>query len=126
MAKADTVVVTEEATGFPGDTDYEAGEWTAISEDEGSLIDFEAEGTFVGKYRGVKIVDIEGEPTTLLLFTDKNGENRSAWSNYRLDESFGPDGSKIPVGSLVKIVHHGKAELDGGRTLNRMSVYVKR
>lgn len=120
--------------GFGDDIERQVKEWdnlswAPISEDEGSQIDFANENPFYGTFVGVKTVMVPSkddpsvnEPSVLLLFKDMEGENRSAWANYRLAEVW--ESGALTEGVKVKIVHHGKQDIGGGRTLNRMSVYT--
>lgn len=116
--------------GAPGD--WDSGEWTTVTEDEGYSVDFDKlpERTFFGTYKGsvtkvsTSLATGEPEDVEMMLFADTNGENCLMWANYRLDEAL-KSGELIP-GRKVKIIHHGKEKIkDGAQEVNRMSVYVK-
>lgn len=120
---------TEEPFSLPAEREAAAYQWEAVSEDEGEEIDLPKETPFVGVYRGVKVVPIPNadtgviEDTNLYLFTDSKGARRSMWGNFRIDQAFS-DGAKAPKpGEMVKIEWHGKTDLKGGRTFNRISVF---
>lgn len=108
--------------------------YTAVTEDEGYPVDFgdEAE-TFKGTFTGTKVLPVKdpegeaaaGRPTTwtMLTFTDEKGERCNMPANYRLDEALKLG---LEPGQQVMIRHHGMRDIGNGRTLNRLSVYVKK
>ena len=119
---------TEEPFTTPREREAEAYQWETVSEDEGEEIDLSKESPFVGQYKGVKVVPIlnddtkEMEDTNLYLFTDTKGARRSLWGNFRVDQAFTDSKAPSP-GDMVKIEWHGKTDLKGGRTFNRISVF---
>lgn len=130
MAKAEDATATAPEDDFrlPAEKVADSYTWEAVSEDEGEEIDLSKETPFVGQYRGVKVVPImnddtkQMEDTNLYLFLDTKGARRSLWGNFRIDQAFTED--KAPsVGQMVKIEWHGKTDLKGGRTFNRISVF---
>ena len=109
--------------------------YTPLTEDEGYSVEFGKDGgTFTGTFTGTKELPLnpadmieaekKGEKLTwtMLTFKDEKNERCNMPSNYRLDEALK---AGLSAGQGVKIVHHGMRDLDGGRTLNRLSVYVK-
>lgn len=120
---------TEQEDDFrtPAEREADAYEWEAVSEDEGEEIVLERERLFVGTYRGVKVVGVLNpesmvkEDTNLYLFVDTKGDRRSLWGSYRIDQAW--EGSNAPKpGDIVKVEWHGKADIGGGRSMNRISV----
>lgn len=115
---------------FQADEEWEEPEYETAVEDEGYRIELSGtedkpetfEGTFIGvDVKTVTQDDGSIEPVTLLLFKDKRGHRCNMWENHRLGEARSK--GMVP-GKKVKIVHSGKKNLDGGRSLNSISVYV--
>lgn len=117
----------------PDGFDRELEGYRAVTEDEGYDIDFEKTPVFKGTFLRIATHSTEnpeedaaaGRPTTWeqLLFRDEKGELCNTSSNYRLDQALAT--GELTEGVQVLIKHHGKKELKGGQTLNRISVYVK-
>jgi hypothetical protein len=94
-------------------------DFESIHEDDGTRIQLKEEEEFVGQYRGFKTVTNDGTQFKVYLFKDSTGRNWNILSNYVLDEAM----EKCEEGDIVKLVFHGKAELDNGRSLNKYSVF---
>ena len=112
-------------------TDWEDPDegWEVVVEPDGPKIDWRNNPIFIGTYTGVKLVPDPDDPDSnlvLLKFKDEKGGPCSTFMNYGLQQAFGADGSAVPIGARVKIVHQGVADIGGGRTLNQMAVFVKK
>lgn len=100
-----------------------------VVEDDGEPVSLFNESPFYGIYQGVKDLVTNKTPGNprpfkLYLFTDRTNQRRSIGGNYQLDKAFAPTTNKVAIGDRVKIEYHGKKELDGGQTMNRISVFV--
>lgn len=107
----------------------DSGEWAPLVEDEGDRLVLQEGKPFIGTFVGSREVQVMNEDTgtpetvTLCMFRDKAGHRWNMWANYRLMQAIE---NGMHPGDTVKLVTEGKADLGAGRTMNRLSVYVKR
>lgn len=103
--------------------------WTPVIEDEGERLVLVEGRPFYGVFNGTKRITQPNpetgvpEEVILCLFTSNTGKRYNMWANFRLNEALDKG---MVEGSKVKIVGEGKTDIGGGRSLNRMSVYVAR
>ena len=103
--------------------------WETIVAPYGPTFEFKNEGdmltgTFVSK-REVEQEDDNGDPRMVNVYeivSDSDGTAYSVWGNYSVNEGL----VNVVAGEQVRIMYHGKADLKGGRTVNKMTVQVKR
>lgn len=113
-------------------TGNDAGWTTVVEPFADSFVFDEDNSTLEGVYEGVRQVEQkdlnakEGEDTKRLVnaytvVESATGDKFTVWGSYSIDEAM----PKIPIGSLVRIAWEGKADLDGGRTVNKYRVQFK-
>ncbi|MGH7239174.1 MAG: hypothetical protein ACREHG_03800 [Candidatus Saccharimonadales bacterium] len=95
--------------------------------DGGIKIDWSRTPVFIGYYLGSEpkeTVDAQtGERgiATLMMFRDRDSVQYCSFANYALQQALDKG---LTEGAKIKIVNHGKEDIGGGQTLNRMSVYT--
>ena len=106
-------------------SDSDAG-WTTVAEPYGDTWDFSKNPVLVGTYESTRTVEQDdlnnpGEKRDANVYeivTADDGTKVTVWGSFIIDEAF----QKIPVGSEVRIEYVGKAELQGGRSVNKYKI----
>ncbi|MGH7239278.1 MAG: hypothetical protein ACREHG_04325 [Candidatus Saccharimonadales bacterium] len=114
----------------------DTGEWDEVVADSGEPIVLDGSPdkpfVFVGKVIAIGEQTVmnkdtgEIRPVPQIVFEDQRGDRRNLFANYAINEALSKG---VKIGSVVRITHFGLRKLTGeksGRTVNRMSVEVKK
>lgn len=112
-------------------TNDEAG-WETVVEPYADTFEFEEIGaTLTGIYESSRTIEqadkLTGEIRNVNCYTiveHETGDKFTVWGSYSIDEAFQGERA-IPVGNLVRITWEGKADLEGGRSVNKYRVQTK-
>ena len=119
------------------ETNVADSEWETVVEPYADSWDFQKNPELIGTYLGSKVVqftqvnketgELETRESNVYEIQTKDGDKFSVWGSYNIDAAFLPGSeTELPVGSMVRILHEGKAPLDGGRSVNKFTVQVRR
>ena len=111
----------------------ESDEWSEVISDNGYAIELkgsdEKPDVFIGKFLSSAERDFTDEDTgetrkiIQMIFEDRIGKRCNTFANYALTEAIAKG---LKPGDVVRISHFGKRDIGGGRTVNRVSVDVKK
>jgi hypothetical protein len=116
-------VITKPAVGFPGDENYDPGEWEEVQIGLGDKIDFPLNETVMLRFTGFDTIEVtndkgEKEDAKAVLFKDAEEHGLFAWATYGLADAL----RKIDPGTLVRITYTGESNVPGSK--NRVRNYV--
>ena len=105
-------------------------EWETVVEPYADTWNFDDNPILIGTYTGSREVEQDdlnnpGEKRMANVYEivdGSDGNKWSVWGTYALDEAF----TKIAIGSTVRILFEGKADIGGGRTVRKFTVQSKR
>lgn len=110
-------------------TDNDEG-WETLVEPYAPTYKFETVGQFLtGTFVGKRVVDLEDKSTgetrevnAYEIVADSDGTKYTVWGSHNIDAAM----ESVTEGQTVRITWHGKDSLDGGRTVNKFTVQVKK